>query len=259
MGRRTKKCNACGACESCGGTPTRTVVIVVQDKSGSMSSCAPATISGYNEYLGDLKRDARNDDSDVRVSLVQFDTSVRTVYTSRPVNDVQRLTREDYVPGGMTALYDAVGRAVRDTERSIRRGDRVLVVLMTDGGENASREWRHDGILRLFEDKRRDDWEFIFLGAGEEAWNTGNSLGFTGQNSINYAPDNAFATQQVFRELAQASSSVMRGSSASSYLSSSPVKASLESDAGYTSVVVNTPNTQWSVDLDEHGLPIVKS
>ena len=211
------------------GAKTRTTVVVVQDKSGSMNSRRAATISGFNEYIQDL----REGEDDVRVTLTQFDTQVRNVFTAAPVEEILELGNRDYIPGGMTALYDAVGAAVRHTERAVGRNDRVLVVIMTDGGENSSRRLRHRDILDLIEDKRADGWEFIFLGAGEESWATGNSLGFTYDNSIFYAED-AVSHSTGYGELIGATRSFRSGQTASNYLSQSAVHASIDSRSPQT-------------------------
>lgn len=221
MGRRRKKV-----------VPTRTTVVVVQDKSGSMSSRRAATISGFNEYLGKLQQEAE-DGAQVQMTLTQFDTYVKNVFTSRPLEDIRELRDRDYIPGGMTALYDAVGRAVRATELSVRKDDRVLVIIMTDGDENSSTEYQYKTILDLLSRKRAEGWEFIFLGAGEEAWNTGQLLGFTQVNSVNYGTSEA-ATMDSFGEVAFASMNVLRGATAQSYLASSPIKKRLEDESGYT-------------------------
>jgi uncharacterized protein YegL len=209
-------------------TDTRTVVVLVQDKSGSMHVRRDATISGYNEYKANLAKEAQGE---VLVTLVQFDTRVTERFVARDLNSLADLSHEDYVPGGMTALYDAVAKAVNDTAKAVRKDDKVIVVIMTDGGENSSYEYRHDTILKLIEDKRREDWEFIFLGAGEESWNTGQSLGFTRDTSVYYSND-AHDHTTSWNLLAASNAAVTRGSSSSAFLATSDVKAGLETKSG---------------------------
>lgn len=223
--------------------PTRTRVVIVQDVSGSMSDRRNATVSGYNEYIGTLRDEA---EGEVLVTLTQFNQVVSPVFASKPLSAIQALQNKDYVPRGMTALYDAVGKAVRTTELQARRDDRVLVVIMTDGQENSSREYHHAAILELLGQKRADGWEFIFLGAGEEAWAAGQSLGFTWQNSVNYGNDD-FSHIAAFQEVAMANVAATRGATMDSYLSTSPSKVALETAAGYVSppqnVTVNFTDT----------------
>lgn len=217
MGRRRKQSSV-----------TRTVVGIIQDKSGSMAARWEATIDGYNEYITSLQK---QDEGDVLLSLTQFDTQIKPVYSTRPLSALAQFTREDYTPGGGTALYDAVGRTIRDLEPAVRKDDKVLVVVMTDGQENSSHEWNHSGILKLLEDKRKAGWEFIFLGAGEESWAAGAALGFDHAHSINYGVVDAHDHKAGYGELIASTNSVLRGATAASYLSTSAVKMNLEAKA----------------------------
>jgi len=216
MGRRRKTPRA-----------TRTVVAIIQDKSGSMYNRCEATIDGYNEYITSLQRAA---EGEMLLSLTQFDTSVKQVYSARPLMSLSTFSHEDYCPGGGTALYDAIGRTIREMEPAVRKDDNVLVVIMTDGQENSSNEWNKDGVLKLLEDKRKIGWEFVFLGAGEESWNAGVALGFDHNHSINYGVD-AHDHQSSYGVLVGTTNSVLRGQTAESYLSTSTVKQSLEHKA----------------------------
>lgn len=231
MGRRRKP----------SATP-RTQVVIVQDKSGSMASKTDATISGFNEYTTTLKQDTENE---VLLTLTQFDSKVSRVYTALPLAEVPNLDRQTYVCGGMTALYDAVGQATGDVARIKRGTDKVVMVIMTDGGENVSREWKHPGILKMFEDRRKDGWEFVFLGAGEEAWATSQSLGFTPASSILYTTQ-AVDQGRAFRAMATSTNDYRSGTPMAASLSTNSVKMALENEAG-TSV----PNTtaSWTTGI----------
>ena len=206
----------------------RTLVVVVQDKSGSMGMRREATISGFNEYIDTLRKDNTDE---ALVTLTQFDTRITSPYTAKPLADVPELTPETYVPGGMTALYDAVGRSIVSTEQAARKDDKILFVIMTDGAENSSYEHTHDAILKLLEDKRSAGWEFIFLGAGEEAWNAGASLGFADAAMVNYSGIDAHDHSTAFALAASTTNSYRRGVSTYETLRSSPVKARLEKKA----------------------------
>lgn len=209
----------------------RTVIGIIQDKSGSMSIRISATLSGYNEYLSTLKKDA---EGEVQLTLTQFDTSVDNVFTNRKLEDCKDLTHEDYVIGGATALYDAVGKTIHAMEPTLRKDDKVIVVVMTDGQENSSREFSFKDITALLDEKRAAGWEIIFLGAGEDSWAVGQSLGFDHSHSINYSGIDAHDHAIAFRDLAVSNSAVFRSASASAasaYLSTSDTKMALESKA----------------------------
>lgn len=173
MGRRSKPRN-------------RTRVFVVQDASGSMNSRRDATVSGFNEYVDELET---NGEGNILLSLIQFDSSVNSVYTSKDIHDVPRMENSDFVPGGLTALYDGVGTALKQAELSAGENDKVLIVIMTDGGENSSRDHSQTDILSKIKNSRKKNWEFVFMGAGEEAWNAGAQLGIAQENTLNYGVD----------------------------------------------------------------------
>lgn len=229
MGRRRKT------------TRNRTRVFVVQDRSGSMSGLVNETISGFNEYVDTL--DNTEIDDDVYLTLIQFDGDVNTVFSDRRLEDVRDLTHEDYVIGGMTALLDGVGRAISTAERTVSKDDKVLVVIMTDGGENSSREYNKTQILSKIKDKRRDGWEFVFLGAGEEAWDSGVQL-FASvipmqTHSINYGKTAAH-TNAVYTSLGSVTNNLRSVPSGAATMDSAAfdvsVKSAIEDEAGSASL-----------------------
>lgn len=217
MGRRTKK-----------AANSRTHTLVIQDRSGSMASRSPATISGYNEFIEGLQANA---EGEVLVTLIQFDTEVNTVYAEKPLPEVPKLDSKTYTIGGATALRDAVGKGINIVEKRVRKGDRVNVTIMTDGQENSSREYTHEQILAHMDAKRKANWEFNFLGAGKESWATGQSLGIGNDNSIYYGGD-AHSHQVAFAAAAASNVATTRGLSGS-YTASAPLaKSSLEDTSG---------------------------
>src|SRR5215210_6835075 len=112
MARRKKKATQ----------PSRTHGIVIMDKSGSMSIRQEETRTGFNEFLQQLKKDAQGE---YLLTLVQFDTAKRALYSSKPLSEVNELGPADYIPNGMTALFDAVGEGIRRVEAQVRQGDNV--------------------------------------------------------------------------------------------------------------------------------------
>lgn len=234
-------------------TNPRTVIGIIQDKSGSMAIRISATLSGYNEYLQTLKKEA---EGDVQLTLTQFDTSVDNVFTNRKLEDCKDLTHEDYVIGGATALYDAVGKTIHAMEPTVRKDDKVVVVVMTDGQENSSLEFTFKDITALLDKKRGVGWEIIFLGAGEDSWAVGQSLGFDYAHSINYSGIDAHDHAVAFNDLAVSNSAVTRGATAqaaSQYLSSSSTKMALETKAqnevGHTHSSHTPPVTSNNTNL----------
>lgn len=132
-------------------------IVVVLDRSGSMSPQRKDTIGGFNTFLSDCSRD----NPKAKITLIKFDHEYDVAYSSVPIKDVKEMTEADYVPRGNTALLDAMGRAIGEISSS--KIKKKLICVLTDGGENASREWTSDRIKALVTEKRADGWEFVFL------------------------------------------------------------------------------------------------
>lgn len=162
---KEKCCDHC----TCGANKKDLLVSFVLDRSGSMNIVRDATIEGFNGYVSNLK----DVDSVIRFTLVQFDTQgIDTMYNAVPLHKVTPLSRETYVPRAGTPLYDAVGRCIAETEERARGLDTdVICVIQTDGQENSSHEFTIDSLRKLIDKKRSEGWEFIFMGADQDAWN----------------------------------------------------------------------------------------
>lgn len=209
-------------------TQPKSHILVVQDKSGSMSGRAAETISGYNQFITKLREDA---EGEVFVTLVQFDTYKDTVYSEMPLKDVPELTTETYRIGGMTALNDGVGEAIKRAEQFVKKGDNVGVTIMTDGGENSSQEFSKDAIAALIKQKESEGWQFDYLGAGQASWSGATMLGIADANVINYSGA-AGQTAQVFAAAASVNTERTRGIKSSYFLATPEVKSRLETEAG---------------------------
>lgn len=170
-------------CEHC-APKGRTIVNYILDESGSMMGVADAAISGFNEYVGDLRK---SDDENTLLSLTKFESTTTVVHTMTPLSDVPDLCTHSYKPNGMTALYDAIGQTVRAIEGQVTKDDRVLCVIMTDGHENSSKEFNQQGIKSLIESKEKEgNWTFVYLGANQDAFAVGSTLGVQAGNTLNY-------------------------------------------------------------------------
>ena len=158
----------------------------VLDKSGSMGSCLTDTIGGFNTYIQKLKEDKK---SKYLFSLTLFDTSFENRHVAVDLQTVPELTSSTYVPGGMTALYDAIGKTVAAVEAKNENADKVLTVILTDGQENSSREYHLQMIKDLIARKEKEgNWTFVFLGAGLDAFTVGDLMGVARANSVSYDP-----------------------------------------------------------------------
>ncbi len=165
----------------------RVLVNVILDKSGSMASKTNDVIEGFNAYLAGLSKE---DQVEYLFSLTLFDTQVAYREVAIPLARVRKLDRKSYEPGGNTALNDAIGITVRKIDVDQPQVQKVVTVIMTDGEENSSREWTHDAVKRLIQDKECEgNWTFIFLGAAPDAWDQGRGYGIPAANVAHYDPD----------------------------------------------------------------------
>jgi len=174
------------------------LVNVILDKSGSMASKTNDVIEGFNAYIAGL---GKEDQVNYLFSLTLFDTQVAHRHVAIRLPEVKKLDSKSYQPGGNTALNDAIAITVRKVEADQPKVDKVVTVIMTDGEENSSREWTHDAVRGLIEQKEKEgSWTFVFLGAGLDAWHQGRSYGVQTANVAQYSADqyrDAFAAMAV--------------------------------------------------------------
>ena len=145
--------------------------ILILDKSGSMSGTESDTAGGFNSLIEKQKNELAN----AWVTTWLFNGQAELLYDRVPIREVMPMTAADIVVGGNTALYDAVGNAIKQTEliqKHLRKEDvpdLTMIAIMTDGYENASRQYNNCEIRELIEQKKKDGWEFLFLAAGIDA------------------------------------------------------------------------------------------
>lgn len=158
----------------------QTEIVVVLDRSGSMQSISESTVEGFNKFLDEQK----NAEGEAFVTLVQFDDRYEVNYKSVPVKDVNPLINgETFKPRGMTALLDAIGKTINELETDMD----VVFVIITDGDENASREFKRDAIMKMIKTLEDDKgWYFLFLGANQDAISAGGNMGITSNKSFTY-------------------------------------------------------------------------
>ena len=168
------------------------LVCFVLDETGSMLEVKEETIIGFNEYIKTLKKRKEN----VLFSLTTFNSScVKLVHKEVKIGKVSPLTDETYRPNFFTPLYDAIGQTIRGIEKEPKR--QVLFVIMTDGEENASKEFSQKGVFDLITEKTKAGWTFVFLGANQDAWRVGQSIGITAKaNTLTYDVDDMKQTMR---------------------------------------------------------------
>lgn len=167
-----------------------TDINIVLDRSGSMISVRNDTIGGFNAFIDEQKALPGT----ATLSLLQFDDQFDTVYAGVPLAEVKPLNNSTFVPRGGTALLDAIGRTINETGARLAamsdddRPGKVLLVIMTDGGENSSREFDRAKINDMISHQRdKYSWQIAFIGANQDAIAVGSSIGIPVSNSLNYA------------------------------------------------------------------------
>lgn len=173
-----------------------TDINVVLDRSGSMASIWGDTIGGFNTFL---EQQAALPDPAI-ISLYQFDNEYQIDYEHKPIREAPKLTRVTYVPRGSTALLDAIGRTVQAV--TARDSKKIVIVIITDGHENSSREFDSAQIKALTKEKEALGWQFVYLGANQDAFDVGQGLGISGVNTMSVAA-NAAGTQSMYSSISK--------------------------------------------------------
>lgn len=205
-------------------------IIVVLDKSGSMERISHTVISGFNEFLQAQKRIVDNS----TMTMLSFSDNVEVVFSNKPISEIQELTSETYRPEGMTALNDAIGKAITDYPWN----NRTLMVIITDGEENSSSRFNGQSISQLIQTKTNEGWRFIYLCNNLGSASAGNNLGLTSarQGLRNPATQNLIADQESFGTVLSQQLSV----AACAYRTTSEVMAIDELNSGISEMKIDT-------------------
>ena len=160
------------------------------DRSGSMQSIKTDTEGGFAAFIEEQRRAV----GECRVTLAQFDDQYEIVFADTPVANIGRLNLQ---PRGSTALLDAMGRLITEAGAALaalpedQRPGSVVVAIMTDGLENASREWTHPAVKALVEQQTTAyQWQFLYMGADQDAIDVGTGLGVGAAHTVSYTRGN---------------------------------------------------------------------
>ena len=182
-----------------------TELVFILDRSGSMGGLEKDTIGGYNSML----KQQRQVDGECVITTVLFDHHCELLHDRINLRAVKPITGKEYFVGGSTALLDAIGMTIRKIAAAQKntaeayRAEKVMFVIITDGEENASRQYSARQVREMIRlEKERYGWEFIFLGANIDAVETAGQFGISADRAVDYVPDGR-GTELNFRMMSE--------------------------------------------------------
>jgi hypothetical protein len=149
-----------------------------------MGSIATETIGGFNNFIDEQKKV----EGKARVTLVQFDNVYEVVYEGIKLKNVPVLDSDTFKPRGMTALFDAIGKTLTNQQKRIddeKWADKVIVLILTDGEENASQEYNEQSVKVLTKEAQDKEWSFIYLGANQDSFSAATKFGINTKSVLN--------------------------------------------------------------------------
>ena len=180
-------------------------ITMVLDRSGSMEHIKGDVIGGFNKFL----KEQQAIPGEATMTLVQFDDIYEVVYEGKKLQEASLLDNTVYQPRGWTALLDAIGKTIDRTGKRLsdmpedQRPEKVIFVIQTDGYENASKEFSNDIIMAMIiYQKNVYNWEFVFLGANQDAIATASKMGIGATHSMTFT-SNAGGVANYYHSVSQ--------------------------------------------------------
>ncbi len=183
-----------------------TEIVCIIDHSGSMEPLKSDAIGGFNSFLDEQKKIPGN----ANFTLVLFNHDYHLCQSGVNLADVKPLDSSSYVPCGTTALLDAIGRTLDDVGKRLSetkeddRPGKVIVAILTDGLENASKDYTREKIFQIIKQQRETyKWEFFFLAANQDAIQGAMNLSIDPQNAVKYA-NTSMGTRSAYTSMSNA-------------------------------------------------------
>jgi len=206
-------------------------IICIVDRSGSMGSIREDAQGGLNAFI---KEQAEL--GEAKLTIVEFDDTVNTVCEQVNITEAEEYTLR---PRGYTALLDAIGVVVGDATKYKSDDGKTIVVIVTDGGENASKEWSRDKIFELITERKDAGWEFLFLASNQDAISVGSSYGFAAEDSLSFGNNSRGFAAGAATATAYVGS--LRTMSKGDALNAKAMYAQASADLSDTGAVVDNP------------------
>jgi len=169
--------------------PNKTAIAVLMDRSGSMAVMQTEAENAINHFIEDQQKEP----GECLIRLAQFDDHYEDVFRS---TDIHKVAGYNLVPRGTTALNDGIGLLITDFGQELaalpedERPEHVIFVIVTDGFENASREYSKSKVAEMIKHQQEKyNWNFVFLAAGQDAIATGQTYNIGAASSMTFVPD----------------------------------------------------------------------
>jgi uncharacterized protein YegL len=174
-------------------TNKNTLYHFIIDRSGSMSGMEKMVIDGYNEHVASIKNLQQTyPDQKFLMSLTVFDHEINTIVPATPIDQLQEIGQDAFIPRGSTALLDAIGRSLDQIEEQFAKDIKkdkmsVVMIIITDGAENSSHKFSYDSISRRIKKRDHSDkWTFSFIGCDFNALDVTERLNIRRENVRSY-------------------------------------------------------------------------
>jgi len=170
----------------------KTEIVCILDRSGSMESIIDDAIGGFNNFI----KEQKELDGEATITIAIFDNEYKLLTNNLDLQKLKPLTKKDWQPRGTTALYDAIGKTIntiKENQKKLKKKDRpkVIVVIVTDGMENDSKEYDRDSIFKLINKQKEKKWGFVYLAANQDAFAVGSQFGMSMGSTLNYIANSA--------------------------------------------------------------------
>lgn len=169
-----------------------TEMVFILDRSGSMGGLESDTIGGFNAMIEKQKKQ----EGKAYVTTVLFDHEIKVLHDRVDLSEIQPMTDKDYTVRGTTALIDAIGMTIgriKEQHKELSEDEvpeHTIFVITTDGMENASKEYSSKDVKKMIEhQKKKHNWEFLFIGANIDAVETAKHFGIDKNRAVNYKAD----------------------------------------------------------------------
>lgn len=182
-----------------------TELVFLLDRSGSMMGLEADTIGGYNALI----KQHQQQEGQAVISTVLFDHETLVVHDRVDIRSIAQLSNDDYTVRGTTALLDAVGGSIKHISMVQRylpeayKPSKTIVVITTDGMENASTRYTYDDVKRMIGERELNGWEFLFLGANIDAAAEAGKMGIPATRATRYVADDR-GTEVLYQAVANA-------------------------------------------------------